>query len=908
MVRFRVLGPLEVDSPQGQIELGPRRRERLLLGVLLLEAGHPVPQARLLDLLWDEGELPRRPIRTLQSHISRLRACLDPARDGRFGIRILTAGNGFTAQVDPRSVDALVFQRLTGEAGELRDPVQRARSLREALDLWRGPVLSDVASDRIRDRIASGLEELRWTATELLYQAEIAAGHHEACLPGLTDAVKLAPLRENLVALLMQALFLCGRQAEALELYRSVRHQLVEELGIEPGDGLQRIHHQILSGQLARPPTPLHNLPSSTRHFSGRTETLAILDGLIAPAAIIGVAGGGGTGKTTLVLHWAQQQYDRFPDGQIYLDLHGYGVSRPLRPYPALVALLSALGVARREIPPGTDAAATMYRQLVADRDVLVILDNARDAAQVRPLLPGTGRAVTLITSRDSLRGLSIRESAQLIRLDAFTEAEAAQLLGVMAGEDRLAGQQRHAREVARLCANLPLALSIAGARLQSEPGLSLEDFAEELKSLTGLTALAQQDADTDLRHVFGWSYRVLSPQAAQAFRLISILPGNDISLSAAASVLGVQPPQARLILHELESGHLAARDSAGRYLMHDLTRAYAVERCESIDSIADRGDALTRLMRYYLSSATQAARLLNPHRNRLAHQLTPEEATGITDHESAMGWVAAEHAAMIEAIDHPESPPEYVSHLALALDDYFERGAHWRDWIDTCRAGAVAAQRAGNGPAEAAARRSLARALVHHGEPTAARAEYQAALRLFAEHGDLLSQGHTYLGLARVSEVDGDLPAAIAMAGKALQTYDGLGRETGKASALNTIGWFYAQLGELDRAVAYCEQALVLHTRTGEQRAEAYTWNSLGYIHTQRGDYARAVLAYGCAQQLFAVLGYALFEAQNLVLIGDVQTQAGAPDQARQAYEAALSIFQRVSPADAEAVRAKLA
>src|SRR6266511_4159105 len=481
------------------VDLGRRRGERCLLGLLLLEAGRVLPVDRLAALLWDD-EPPDHARATLQTHVSRLRARLDPGRQGRYGVRLVSRGDGYLVETDPDRVDVHRFRRLVDAARRLPEPVDRAAGLRRALALWRGAPLADVASERLRDRVCSGLMEERLAALETCVEAELAAGAHHALLPELTDLVAEHPHRQRLAGALMLALHRAGRQPDALAAYHRVRARLADELGLDPGPQLRRLHESILRDDApAETPAPAETsppaeplvphpaqLPAEPAYFTGRDEQIAQLDRMIetdarAPTvAISALSGAGGVGKTALAVHWAHRVRDRFPDGQLYVDLQGYAPAEPARPQDVLARFLRALGVPGDRVPADPDEAAGLYRTMLADKRMLVVLDNAHTADQVRPLLPGSRSCLAVVTSRDRLSGLVAIEGAQRVSLDGLTADEAVALLGRVIGAGRLDAEPDAVAALVDACGRLPLALRIAGANLAEQSDPSVARFATE--------------------------------------------------------------------------------------------------------------------------------------------------------------------------------------------------------------------------------------------------------------------------------------------------------------------------------------------------------------------------------------------------------------------------------------------
>src|SRR2546421_2340407 len=489
----------------------PRRQERCVLAVLLLEADHVVPMSRLCELLWD-GDPPEHAPRTVRTYVARLRSLLGAAEAAAHGVELRTEHGGYRLAAPPDLLDAHVFRRLYETAVGTADIRERDRLLRRALDLWRGPALSRAATDRLRERLCAGLDELRLQAVEESLATGIELGNHLRLLPEVARQMRENPLRERLVELYMRALYRSGRRAEALEAYARARDLLSDQLGLEPGSALQRLQLEVLRDAAPPPaaepvvgPPPLPapaQLPASAAGFTGRAAQLAQLDGFLRRAAagggapsVIAVAGTAGVGKTTLAIHWAHRIRGRFPDGQLYLDLRGFDpTGSAVDPASALRRLIEALDVPPDRVPGDLDAAAAFYRTLVADRKILVVLDNARDADQVRQLLPGTPGCLAVVTSRNHLAGLVATAGAVPLTLDLLSPEEARELLARRLGADRTAIEPDAVEEIIARCVRLPLALAIVAAHGSIQPGLSLRTLADRLRD-AGTTAGATLDA-----------------------------------------------------------------------------------------------------------------------------------------------------------------------------------------------------------------------------------------------------------------------------------------------------------------------------------------------------------------------------------------------------------------------------
>ncbi|MEV0189815.1 AfsR/SARP family transcriptional regulator [Kitasatospora purpeofusca] len=625
-MEFKILGPLEVWTDDGRRARTEGAKQERMLGTLLLNAGTVVPVARLVDAVWDD-EPPATAPRQIRNLAGLLRRKLAAAQDGP--PVLLTDGPGYRIAPHGHQVDALTFAHRVSVArglAERGEPAAAVEEFRSALGLWRGPVL-DGLSGSLLAAGAVALDELRLTAWENCLDLEAELGRHRQTVPELTALVAEHPLRDRFVTQLVRALQRAGRQADALAAHRRFARRLADELGLDPGPELQLLHQELLKESAApaqhgaapatRPPRPRQyhprpaQLPPALATFVGRSAELSTLDGLTdaagpAAAGISVVTGGAGTGKTALAVHWAHRVRERFPDGQLHLNLGGYALDPPLTPHEALARFLRALGTDLERIPGTVDESAALYRSLLADRRVLVLLDNARNAEQVRPLLPGSAGSLTLVTGRDGLTGLTACDGARRLVLDVLPRTEAVELIARIAGTERTRAEPRAAAELAAACGHLPLALGIAAGRLAERPHRTLVEHAAELRDAEDrLTALQiDSDAASAVRVAFDLSYRALRPTAQRLFRLLGLAPGNCISTAAAAALSGSAPAATRPVLEHLAAAHLLNPAGPDHYRLHDLLRCYAAERATAETRPADRAAARERLRSWHLHRA----------------------------------------------------------------------------------------------------------------------------------------------------------------------------------------------------------------------------------------------------------------------------------------------------------------
>ncbi|HET7012447.1 MAG TPA: tetratricopeptide repeat protein, partial [Streptosporangiaceae bacterium] len=610
---------------------------------------------------------------------------------------------------------------------------------------------------------------------------------------------------------------------------------------------------------------------------------------------------------------WAHQVAERFPDGQLYVNLRGFSPGgQPAEPGEAISGFLDGLGAPRAGLPDSVPAQAALYRSLLAGKRVLILLDNAKDAEQVRPLLPGSPGCLAIVTSRNDLASLVAAHAAHPVSLDLLTPAEASDLLVRRLGEARVASEPEALGEIMDRCARLPLALAIAAARAAVRPTFPLAAIAAELGDATAaLDPFSDTDPATDVRAVFSWSCQALSDDAARLFRLLGLHPGPDISVNAAASLVGLPSGAARQLLAELAHANLLLEYAPARYSLHDLLRAYATELTHSHDSAQERQAATQRVLDYYLHVALAAAGLLHPHRAPIA--IAPAQP-GVTterlpDTEEALAWFTAEHRTLL-AVDDLALELGFDAHawqLAWTMSDFLGWSGRWPDHHAVHRNALQAAERSGQKDALAYCHRGLGMATAGLGYRDDARRHYERALHQFGEIGDHSGQGTTHIGLAGLCEANGDYAGALRHSQHAHDHYQAAGQPVGQARALNGIGLFHAKLGDYRQALPRCQQALAVLQELGDTVGAAYTMDSVAYIHLQLGDQHQAIVAYRQARALYREAGESEGEAEALTLLGDIHHGNGDVDAARHAWRQALDILSQIDHPDAEQLRAKL-
>jgi DNA-binding SARP family transcriptional activator/tetratricopeptide (TPR) repeat protein len=915
-MEFGLLGPLVVRC-DGAFMAVSRSRERAVLAALLLHANEVVPIDDLAEALW--GELPPpSAAMTVRNYVKRLRHVLGDAGGSRIG----TGPGGYSITVEAGELDIARFERL---ASAVRSAVQEGnwdqvnRQASAALSLWRGEPLADAGSRVLSEREAPRLTEMRLQVLEALLDAEVRSGGHARVVPELYRLVHMYPLREHLHATLMLALYRCGRQGDALSSYRNARQVLVAELGVEPGPGLQELHRRVLAadpslagteparaaetgtGQV----TP-RELPPTVYGFTGRLAEFLALSRLLdrsgaagGQAIVISAIGGtAGVGKTALAVHWAHQVADRFPDGQLYVNLRGYDPGPPVPAADALAGFLTALGVAGPDIPPGQDRRAARYRSLLADKQMLVLLDNAGSADQVRPLLPGTGTCTVLVTSRDALAGLVARDGAISLDLGALPPREAVTLLRRLIGA-RVDAEPGAAAVLADQCCRLPLALRVAAELAATRPSMSLAGLTAELADLrTRLDLLdAGGDPSAQVRAVFSWSYRHLDADTARTFRLLGLHPGPDFDLYATAAIAGTAVPQARRAVCVLARSHLLSAASPGRHGMHDLLRGYACELAAAESDEAERQAALTRLFSHYLHTAAVAMNILLPaerhRRPRIPQPATP--VPPLADPAAARDWLERERAALVAAVAYTAAHgwPGLTTRLATTISSYLENG-HFPEAMTVFSHALNAARRTGDRAAEAMALRQIGGVEGEQSRFRQAADHNLQALALFREIGDRAGEAFT-LGSAGLDEMQlGHYEQAARHQQEAAAIHRDLGDRFGEKRALGNLGLVRLRQGRYREATAYYQQSLELSRQIGDRQGEALALGRLGAAELRLGRYEHATGYFEQSRALLHETGDKA-EFEVLVQLGQVYLALGNHAQAASNFEQSLAVSREI-------------
>jgi len=733
-------------------------------------------------------------------------------------------------------------------------------------------------------------------------------------IPVLTNDAQLpteADLPEDIVGLSRRQYVPLRHRYSAVDLVFLVE-QIIEA---DPELAEVAVQRQSSTGWLPQ------QLPAAVANFAGRATQLATLTSLLrervttsGTVVIYAISGTAGVGKSALAVYWAHQVADRFPDGQLYVNLRGFDPSGSvLDPAEAVRRFLDALGVPPERIPVDLDAQAALYRSQLAGKRMLVVLDNARDTAQVRPLLPGAPTCLVVVTSRNQLTSLIAADGAYPITLGPLTDEEAQQLLAQRLGADRVAAEPVAVKEVIARCAHLPLALALVAARAAVRPQGGLPVLAEELRdSEHRWQMLTGDDSTTDVWAVLSWSYQALSPAAARLFRLLGLHPGPDIAAAAVASLAELSASTARPVLAELTQASLLVEHAPCRYTFHDLLRAYATDLAHRIDSGLQRHNAIHRMLDHYLHTAYTAARLLDPTRDSIS--LTPP-APGITpqhpaDHEQALDWFTVERPVLLAVIDQAAATgfDTHAWQLPWTLETFLDRRGRWSDQVATGRVAVAAAQRLADPTAQTRAHRGLAGAYTHLGRLDDAHTQLSHALDLATQTGDQTMQAHTHYNLGYLWERRGNYVHALDHTRQALDLYQTIGYQHGQANALNAVGWCHAQLGDYQQALTTCQQALTLHQDLGDRVGQAAAWDSLGYAHHHLGHHTYAINSYHRALIRYRDLGDRYEEAATLTHLGDTHHAIGNPQAARGAWQQALTILDDLDHPDADKVRTTLA
>jgi DNA-binding SARP family transcriptional activator len=910
LLRFQVLGSLRLWNGTAWTEIRAAQ-QRLVLAVLLAEAGQLVRTERLVDELWGE-RAPREALSTIRGYVMRLRRAIGEGADRI----VLTRDSGYELVVADDDLDAARFERLASEgvraSGEGRSADADAR-LSHALALWRGPAMADVPDSRTVAAYAGRLERTRLTAVEERLAVRLRLGRYAEVIDEASRLVETYPLGEQWWMSLVAALHRSGHRSEALKAYGRARAVTVAELGLEPGPALRELQQAILADDVdsSTPPAVAvavpAQLPPAVPGFTGRDAHLRRLDALLpggpSPRPVVAIAGAAGIGKTATAVHWAHRTRHRFPDGQLYANLHGFGAGPPLRPIEVLTRFLTALGVATDRIPSGEDAAAGLYRSLLAGKRMLILLDDASDAGQLRPLLPAAAGCLVLVTSRDQLRGLVARDGAVVLTLGVLAAGEAVTLLNRLLGADRAAAEPDAVAELAEVCGYLPLALRIAAADLTARSHGTVVAHVRRLRAGDRL-GLLQVDGDphAGVRAAFDLSYAALPDPARRLFRLLGLVPGADIGTGGAAALAGVAPAVADHLLDRLVSAHLVEEHAPGRYTMHDLLRRYAGERASAEEPMADRQAAIGRLYDHYQHGVRIAADRLYPQVLRLPAPDLAGPAAGSED--DPLAWLDAERTNLVAAVRQAAAhgPRRVAWQLADALRGYLVLANHPSDLAVVADAGLAAAEAENQPQAAAAAHNSLGSLHFLQGEYARAVAHYEPALPLARRAGWLEGESALLGNLGSAYNVLGQPERAAEYITQALDIDRRVGRVGGQANNLSNLGLAHAQLGRLASACEHYAEALALYRQTGSRSGEARLLTNLADLYHWRGRFDEAMTALNRARTLHCEVGDRVGEAMTLRLLATVHGECGCDGEAYECVSAALAITREVDSRRSEA------
>ncbi|MFJ9731393.1 AfsR/SARP family transcriptional regulator [Streptomyces sp. NPDC101171] len=923
-MHFRMLGPLEVVGPEGTV-LITAERQRIVLALLLMEANRVVPTERLVDAVW--GDSPPSTARgQIQICVSMVRANL-----AKVGLRdvIHTRPPGYVAEVGDDDLDLRVFDRLAlagRAAAEAGRHAEAASVFAEALALWRGEIHIDSGAARTALQApAARLSEQRLAVVEQWVDAQLALGLHQQLVERLIDLVMQNPLREHLRAQLMVALYRSGRQAEALEAYRGGRQVLVDELGIEPGEELRRLEEAILSGELDSAPAPAaapsppaaasapagetagvpRLLPGAIADFTGRGELVESLRGLLETGAagsyglrIISITGKGGVGKTTLAVYLGHLLAERYPDGQLFAKLRGPS-AQPVPPAQILERFLRSLGVPGAAIPASIEERAELFRNHVADRRLLIVLDDAIDEAQVRWLLPGSANCPVLVTSRSRLTGL---EGTHSVQVDVFPTDQAVQMLCRILGEDRVRGDLPSALELIDLCGGLALALRVAAARLAARPHWTLGHMVarlnDERRRLNELT-----HGGVGVRASLALAYQGLPAEAQCLFRRLSMLEATEFPSWVAAPLLDIEAPVAEDTLELLVDAQLVDVELVdgrhARYRLHDLVRVYAQECLAEKESTPQRSAVLGRVLSSWLYLLEEAHRKVY-RGDHAIHGDAPRLPLDrwVVDREIAdpMVWFEAERTGLITAVRQAAAAglDELCWDLALTSVTMFQNYNYFDDWRTTHEIALAVTRHHGNRRGQAAMLYSLGSLHMFQYQLDEARDRLQVARELFREVGDGHGEALARRNVAFTDQVRGRHEEAMAGYEEALALLAHVDDPTAEAHVLNNMAQIRLERGLLTEAKRTLRAALAAVERSGGFRIRAQILCRLGEAHLQTGDAAAAESSFTRAMESIRAVGDPVGEAHALRGLAVARDRQGAHAEALEMLERGMAIAER--------------
>jgi DNA-binding SARP family transcriptional activator len=937
-LRFSILGPLRAWYRDTELHLGPPKQQGVL-ALLLVQAGQPVPLHHLIDALWGDDP-PERAVNVVHRHVGALRRLLEPGLMQRSKAQVLVrAAGGYRLNLDEGASDLLRFRRLRDAGHEAADggrPEEAADLLLEALSTRHGPTAAGLPHELRSHPVFAAVDAEYYRAAQAAAEASLAAGRTKAALPLLRQAAQGDLLNEFLQAGFVRVLAAEGHTAQALEHYRSVRSRLASELGVDPGPELRAAQTDVLRGTDAArtsdtaPSTPAATasperiwssvrpaqLPATLQVFTGRREEMKRLDSLLPgdTHTAVSIGGAPGVGKTTLALHWAHRNSHRFPDGQLYINLRGYDpAGEPLSPSMAICYFLESLGIPSERIPSHLDSQIALYRSILARRRCLIVLDNARNAEQVRPLLPGNPDCFTVITSREEMTGLAASAAASLLNVDILTTTESFDFLSRRLGKARVERERNTALEIAAHCGRLPLALAIVCARTGSQPTIPLSDIAAELESsrdsLRAFTLSGEGDPVTDARSVFSWSFRTLTKQAADAFIYLCLSPAHSVSIHAAASLTGLTMKSTRRVMSELHRANLWTEYRTGQYNTHDLLKVFSQGLARS-DSSKTLRAARQRLYDHYLHTAHNASSAVNTHRE---HSALTAAAPGthvisFTSTAYAAGWLHQEMPALQAIVLHHAhyDAGAQAWRLAAILELIFDRSGRRQEQIAIQSSALSAAQQAGDTRGQAHMHRSLGFALGRTGDHSAAEIHLREALKIFSGGDDLLGAALTHRYQAFLSNIRKQHHKALTQYESASSLYQNANDEIGLAAVTNEVGWTHILLQDFECATECCRHAIGIAHKVGNRNIEAASWDSLGVAYHRLGRHSDALEALNRALVLYRELNDAYLIADTLIHIGDVHSPS-SPHEAHQAWTDALKILDSLGHPEGDLLRERI-
>ncbi|TDD19878.1 AfsR/SARP family transcriptional regulator [Nonomuraea diastatica] len=909
-MEYRILGPVDLWRDGHSVSV-VGQKQRTLLAVLVLNANHVVSHDRLLAALWGT-DLPATGRKLLHNHLWSLRRLLSTP------VHLSGTPTGYRLHVPPGGADLAIFTagvraaRTSQAAGDVQ---RAAEQFREALTLWRGSALAGTRDELMLTQGAA-LDELRIAALADRIEADLAVGRHADLISELRHLVTEHPLQERLRGHLMTALHRSGRTAEALEEYRIGRHHLRQELGLDPGQELTSLHQEILRAAPAKTgPSPAgatdttalrrsvtpRQLPADIVRFTGREDDMHHLDRLLSgePGAVTMavVTGAPGIGKTALATRWGHRHEARFPDGQLYIDLHGYSPGEPATAMQALHQLLHGLGVAQDAIPHGMGEKETLYRSLLADRRLLLVLDNAARADQIRPLLPGGSRCKVVITSRDSLRGLVTTHDVYSVVLDVLSAEEAMTLLASILGEERVSREMDAAKSLARLCGHLPLALRLAAAHLWGQPDMPIGDFLAAFLADDPLSVLEiEGDPGVGVRHAFELSYQGLTETCQRTFRMMGLHPGPNLGVDELLVMTEESRNDIDSAVDALIRAHLVHRDGNGRYFLHDLVWLFARELSHAHDGEQLRHDALFRLFDWLLHASRAA--MDQVYMSSLNHELKcspPVHDVPVFDgFAPAAAWLELRYPMLMSVIQYA-GRHGYNAHawqLVETLDYFFYLRNQVDDWLASLRLALEAVRVLSDRDGEGRVLNALGMALLMAGRVRECIEYQQQALNLSRVVGDPVREAYALYRIGYSRLWNGDFRQSMADNLRAVDLYRQLGNERGEILATVALGIVNLRMGRSSEALSCLRRCLDYDRANGNRSDEGYTLTLLGDVYDELGDSETALDCYERAFRLNGEIGQTRFEAGALNGIGRVYRKQGRLAESAESHLRALALI----------------